>query len=446
MIWEWDVFISYAREDIEFARDLARALEEYGLDVWFDAFTLRPGDSLRRSIDRGLSNSRFGVAVLSKWSLKKEWPQKELDALFSREPRGGKVIIPIWHNISQEDVQRSSPLLVDKVALSSDRGVPRIAQAILREVFAEGHRNDSWTTYSMPWPDGTTMIVIPVRPQADRAVCIGKYPITNAQYRNFLLDAPRYVRSDESITEPAGEIFLRTGDTGKWSGPFCPWDDPLFNDPNQPVVCVSHRDAVNYYRWVNRKMSAESPSSEASPYTALPTPSLWDWVAFGTEFPSRDPSLWLSQVATLDSERQSLPLIGQSISPVNRLGVNDLFGSVWQWCDARREIGDRRHVPARVASAFPVVLDSEGVELRGGSFLDDLRYVEPFQSSAMLPVAGQTPHSDTGFRLAATIPVRSLPGEVQAQLMLASRCSKNAFIPRFGERAVWGTRTVKSDA
>jgi hypothetical protein len=33
--------------------------------VWFDEFTLKVGDSLRRTIDHGLGYSRFGVVVLS---------------------------------------------------------------------------------------------------------------------------------------------------------------------------------------------------------------------------------------------------------------------------------------------------------------------------------------------------------------------------------------------
>jgi TIR domain len=39
---EWDVFISHASEDKDdFVRPLAHGLEEKGLKVWFDEFTLR---------------------------------------------------------------------------------------------------------------------------------------------------------------------------------------------------------------------------------------------------------------------------------------------------------------------------------------------------------------------------------------------------------------------
>ncbi len=128
----WDVFLSHASEDKEdFARPLALALSERGLRVWFDEFTLRVGDSLRRSIDKGLSRARFGVVVISPAFLRKEWPQKELDALVAREVDGQKVILPVWHKVDQLIVRRESPILADRLATSSDRGVLKVTMDLL---------------------------------------------------------------------------------------------------------------------------------------------------------------------------------------------------------------------------------------------------------------------------------------------------------------------------
>jgi hypothetical protein len=44
---------------------LADALISAGYRIWYDEFQLKVGDSLRRSIDRGLVASRFGIVVLS---------------------------------------------------------------------------------------------------------------------------------------------------------------------------------------------------------------------------------------------------------------------------------------------------------------------------------------------------------------------------------------------
>lgn len=116
---KYDFFISYASEDRDtFVAPLAHALKDTGFEVWFDAFCLRPGDSLRRSIDKGLRDSTRGLVVLSKHYISKEWPQKEFDALFSLEGIDGEnLIIPIWHEISKNEVQKFSPMVADKKAI-----------------------------------------------------------------------------------------------------------------------------------------------------------------------------------------------------------------------------------------------------------------------------------------------------------------------------------------
>lgn len=117
---EYDVFISHASEDKEdFVRLFASNLKSKGLRVWYDEFELRIGDSLRRSIDNGLSSSRYGIVVLSVAFFNKEWPQRELDGLFAREVNGEKVILPIWHKISKDEVMKYSPMIADMLALNT---------------------------------------------------------------------------------------------------------------------------------------------------------------------------------------------------------------------------------------------------------------------------------------------------------------------------------------
>lgn len=116
----YDAFISHAFEDKEeIVRSLAEALQERGVSVWYDEFELKVGDSLRRSIDKGLIKSRFGIVVLSPAFFAKNWTQYELDGLVAKEMVGGKVILPIWHKISKDEVMSYSPSLADKLALST---------------------------------------------------------------------------------------------------------------------------------------------------------------------------------------------------------------------------------------------------------------------------------------------------------------------------------------
>ena len=113
---------------------MANKLISKDLRVWYDKFTLTLGDSLRRSIDIGLARSRYGVVVLSDNFFEKEWPQKELDGLISREREGDKVILPIWHNVTEKQVRSYSPILASKVAISSEKGVDVVVDEILRAI------------------------------------------------------------------------------------------------------------------------------------------------------------------------------------------------------------------------------------------------------------------------------------------------------------------------
>ena len=116
----FDVFISHASEDKkEVVRPLSTALQAAGLSVWYDELELRIGDSLRRKIDKGLANSRFGVVILSRAFFGRGWPEYELDGLVTRAVSGEQILLPIWHNVSKREVMSYSPSLADRLARST---------------------------------------------------------------------------------------------------------------------------------------------------------------------------------------------------------------------------------------------------------------------------------------------------------------------------------------
>ena len=129
----YDFFICHASEDKEvLVRDLAEALRTEGAEVWYDEFSMKVGDRLRRAIDRGLSTSWFGVVVLSPHFFGKNWPETELDALYSVDGGSGDRILPVWHNVSKQDVESYSPTMASIVALLTDRlTVEQIARKLM---------------------------------------------------------------------------------------------------------------------------------------------------------------------------------------------------------------------------------------------------------------------------------------------------------------------------
>ena len=134
-----DVFISHASEDkADFVRPLADRLREEHVDVWYDEFTLRVGDSLRRSISDGLKQSRFGIVVLSPSFFDKGWAEWELDGLTARDVVEHGILLPVWHGVTRDDVLQYSPPLADKVAVSSTAGIQEVVRKLCEVIRPQG--------------------------------------------------------------------------------------------------------------------------------------------------------------------------------------------------------------------------------------------------------------------------------------------------------------------
>lgn len=137
---EHDVFLSHASEDKdEIARPLKEALEALDVSVWFDEIRIKVGHSIRQSIEAGISNSRFGVVIISPDFFAKQWTNAELDALFGKKmDTGENLVLPVWHHVSKDEVMRHSPLLAGILALNTaimtvDEVAAALAEAVREE-------------------------------------------------------------------------------------------------------------------------------------------------------------------------------------------------------------------------------------------------------------------------------------------------------------------------
>jgi hypothetical protein len=128
------LFLSHASEDKD---DLVRPLAERlraDFNVWYDEYELVLGDSLLQKINEGLQKCDYGVVVLSQHFFAKRWPKAELDGLFALETNEKKVILPIWKDVTEDDVKAFSPILSGRLGVLYADGIERIISEIKRAV------------------------------------------------------------------------------------------------------------------------------------------------------------------------------------------------------------------------------------------------------------------------------------------------------------------------
>jgi hypothetical protein len=93
------IFLSYARLDVEAARQLYDELTSAGYNVWFDQVSLRGGQEWETAIERAISDSHVFMPLLSSSSIQHRGHfQKELRKSFSvaeEVPEGATFIVPV---------------------------------------------------------------------------------------------------------------------------------------------------------------------------------------------------------------------------------------------------------------------------------------------------------------------------------------------------------------
>lgn len=140
------IFISHATEDKDkVARPLAKALQKLGHEIWYDEYSLKLGDSLTAEIDKGLIECDYGVVIFSKSFFSKKWTQKELAGLVARDtsPSTGKtIILPVWHDINAEEIKQYSPTLADRIAVSTNGGLKKVVDEIVKVVGGQEKKSE----------------------------------------------------------------------------------------------------------------------------------------------------------------------------------------------------------------------------------------------------------------------------------------------------------------
>lgn len=127
-------FISHdSRDKDSIAKPLVAELLRFpGCTVWYDEYSLKVGDNLRESIEKGLKECKKCVLVLTKnFLMNKSWTKTEFNSIFTRELiEQANVVLPIWCNVSREDIYSYSPSLANKVAVQWGKGATEVARLI----------------------------------------------------------------------------------------------------------------------------------------------------------------------------------------------------------------------------------------------------------------------------------------------------------------------------
>ncbi|MBN1759451.1 MAG: SUMF1/EgtB/PvdO family nonheme iron enzyme [Chitinispirillaceae bacterium] len=127
---------------------------------------------------------------------------------------------------------------------------------------------------------------------------IDRFPVTNAQYAMYL-------------KETNAKLPLY-------------WNEEKCNDPGQPVVGVSWKDALEFCAWRSAKDSA---------VYSLPTEAQWEKAARGED---RRTYPWGNQLPT-DKRAptkitEKMPTVGLCELGRSPYGAGDMVGNVWNWC------------------------------------------------------------------------------------------------------------------
>jgi hypothetical protein len=144
------IFISHNKADKPYARSLATAFVQRGIDVWFDEWQMRPGDSIIGGIERGLSDADIFVLVWSVRAAESNWVGTEVRAYLRRRVDDGELrIVPVMMDetplptLVAEYLGFSGPDVTDVERVAeritgspADREVARLLQNRLHELTA----------------------------------------------------------------------------------------------------------------------------------------------------------------------------------------------------------------------------------------------------------------------------------------------------------------------
>jgi formylglycine-generating enzyme required for sulfatase activity len=395
------VFLCHASEDKPAVRELYKKLVAQGIDVWLDEEKLLPGQDWQFEIPGALQDSDAVIVCLSSASITKEgYIQKEIKYAIDKadeKPEGTIFIIPVrlqecevprrlerWQWIDLFEKADYDRLLNSLTIRAKSLGVNlptagSLPAALNLQTWANikfvhipagdfimGSKDDNPLAFDTEKPQ--------CRFELPYAFYIGRYPVTNAQYNQFIL-------ATQSTNSKSNDLQKR---------------------PNHPAANISWYNAWSYCQWLNHSIGNKLPDKWIF---RLPTEAEWEKAARGengNEWPwgnGWDPSLCNSE----ENGEEKVTQIGiYSPNGDSPYGAADMAGNVWEWTlslwGTEENNPDYRY-PYNPTDGRENINAGSNIRrvLRGGSFQDEKKCVRCSSRRGGYPLMGWL---SSGFRVA----------------------------------------------
>lgn len=160
-----NVFLCYTKKDRILAEKIAMGLFNRGIEVWWDKWEIRAGDSIVQKINEGLGDCTHFIVLLTPRSKDKPWVNDEMNAAFIQRLIGRVKFIPLRCDLQAECLP---PLL-------SSLHSPEISEASLPETLEQLANDIYGITKKPPIGSAPTLIDHPAAPYSPAAMAVADY-------------------------------------------------------------------------------------------------------------------------------------------------------------------------------------------------------------------------------------------------------------------------------
>src|SRR5258708_29697361 len=87
------IFLSHTFVDKPFVEKLAKSLVSIGVNVWYDKWEIRIGDSLLWKIEQGIRANEYLGVVLSPDAIASEWVKTELASAWHKQLQSKQIVV-----------------------------------------------------------------------------------------------------------------------------------------------------------------------------------------------------------------------------------------------------------------------------------------------------------------------------------------------------------------